>query len=171
MQSIKDILQGLLPTGYEDFKRISDQWEVIVGQRYAKNSRPQAIWEGKLHINVSHPTLATDLRMKQLQILSNVNKIVETPLVGVVCSLITPRPMDACSGESILIQVPVNNQNRPATALESLNNWRTRIESLNLPKCPKCDHIATQVELSRWGTCSSCAVNGFSRYFDQKRCQ
>jgi predicted nucleic acid-binding Zn ribbon protein len=168
---INNLLQGLLPTRYDDFRLIVDQWDSIVGERYSKNSRPQAIWEDKLHINVSHPTLATDLRMKQLQILSKVNKIVEIPLTGVVCTLVIPRSMDACSGESILTQIPVNKQDRPATAIESLNNWRSRIESLNLPQCPKCDHIATHVELSRWGTCSSCAANGFSTYFDQKRCQ
>jgi hypothetical protein len=115
---INNLLQGLLPTRYDDFRLIVDQWDSIVGERYSKNSRPQAIWEDKLHINVSHPTLATDLRMKQLQILSKVNKIVEIPLTGVVCTLVIPRSMDACSGESILTQIPVNKQDRPATAID-----------------------------------------------------
>lgn len=56
-------------------RRILDDWEEIVGEGIAGNSRPVDIHDGVLYLEAGHPAWKQELNMLMPEIIEKVNKV------------------------------------------------------------------------------------------------
>ena len=68
--SVDDVVRSLRGTGARSLAGVFGRWEEAVGPQIAAHARPASLTDGRLVVDVDHPTWATQLRFLESDLLA-----------------------------------------------------------------------------------------------------
>lgn len=148
-----------------DFREIQKNWESLVGEKIARNSRPTGLVNDVLWVSVASSVWSQELSFKRRDIIRRIKERV-TELKDIRFSpgnwtrSPLPQTEDFSAHPSFVGKAEVVNSSNKvkATPIESFQAWAERVKarSASLPLCPKCNCPTPTGELERWGNCVVC---------------
>jgi predicted nucleic acid-binding Zn ribbon protein len=73
--SVDDLVRSLHGTGARTLAGVFARWEEAVGAPIAAHARPAALVDGRLVVDVDHPTWATELRFREQELLARLRDL------------------------------------------------------------------------------------------------
>jgi predicted nucleic acid-binding Zn ribbon protein len=73
--SIDDVVRSLRGTGARTVAGVFGRWEEAVGPQIAAHARPASLTDGRLVVDVDHPTWATQLRFLEQDLLTRLRDV------------------------------------------------------------------------------------------------
>lgn len=168
----------------QQFQRLLAAWAEIVGPAVAANARPVSIRRQRLVVATASPVWAQTLAFERHHILKKLrHRFPDFPCQDIQFSMAQQRwskpDLDGASSSETQIasaalwrQHPARvkggrfpRQAVPQSAAEAFQAWETKVRSRsqNLPHCPRCRCATPPGELERWGVCSLCVAQDWSK--------
>ena len=147
-----------------DFQEIRKNWEELVGEKVARNSRPTALINNVLWVSVSSSAWSQELSFKRRDIIRRIKERV-TELKDIRFSpgnwtrSPLPRTDDFSLHPSFVGEIERGQRVKgKLTPTESFKDWAERVKarSEGLPLCPQCQCPTPNGELERWSICALC---------------
>jgi predicted nucleic acid-binding Zn ribbon protein len=73
--SVDDVVRSLRGTGARTLAGVFGRWEEAVGPQIAAHARPASLTDGRLVVDVDHPTWATQLRFLEQDLLARLRDV------------------------------------------------------------------------------------------------
>ena len=89
--SVDDVVRSLRGTSARSLAGVFGRWEEAVGPQIAAHARPASLTDGRLVIDVDHPTWATQLRFLESDLLGRLRDVAGADEVTSIELRVRPR--------------------------------------------------------------------------------
>lgn len=162
----------------QQFQRLLAVWADVVGPAVATNARPVAMRRQRLVVATASPVWAQTLAFERHHILKKLHgQFPNLPCQDIQFSTAQWHGPEGASSNVKGVSGPLAHhpsrvkargaqpQPTPQSAAEAFQAWQAKVRSRSraLPPCPRCRCATPVGELDRWGMCSLCIAQDWSR--------
>ena len=167
---LKQVTQQPEWSRYREYQQIKKCWQQVVNNKTFINTRPFGVERNTLYVATSSAVWAQELSLQRYSLIKKINSRIDFTLKDIRFSPAKWHDRQQQNNQDnveLSLQefkphIPKAERSQmvknPSDANAAIHNWLQNLQnkSQDLVRCPQCQSITTQAELSRWQVCRHC---------------